>query len=195
MKSFLKRALDTLRTSFALGADKGLHILTKSEIDKDLQPIHVATILRDLIEKRGFDFIIMGKQAIDDDYNQTGQILSSFLNWPQISFISKLDYQEELKKFLIEREIDGGIQTLYSPINSVFTCDLRLNKPRQAKLNDIMKSKNKPLETLKIEDFDLSKIKALKIKEVNEPEKRKGGVIVKDVDELIQKLKTEARVI
>ena len=147
------------------------------------------------MQKGKYDFVLMGKQSIDDDYNQTGQILSALLDWPQVSFISKIDFEADKHRFRIEREIDGGIQTVCCPVNSVITCDLRLNKPRQAKLSDIMKSKSKPIETLKIEEFDLSAVQALKVLEVNEPEKRKGGVLLKSVDELIDRLKNEARVI
>lgn len=195
MTSFLKRASETLKSSFALGADKGILVQTEQEIDKEIQPIHVASILRRLIQERGFDFVILGKQSIDDDFNQTGQILSTLLNWSQLTFISKLDFDINTKQFLVEREIDGGIQILKAPLHSVITCDLRLNKPRQAKLTDIMKSKNKPIENLKISDFDLSSLKSVNVLEVVEPIKRTGGVFVKDVDELIAKLKNEAKII
>ena len=172
-----------------------MHVLTQRETDKNLQPIHVAMILKEIVKQRGFDFVILGKQSIDDDFNQTGQLLSAMLGWPQISFISKLQFDPEAKKFNLEREIEGGLQNLTAPVNSIITCDLRLNKPRPAKLSDIMKSKNKPIETLKEDQFDLSSALGLDIKEVSEPPKKTGGVIVKDVDELISKLRNEAKVI
>ena len=178
-----------------MGADKGIHVTTNKDIDKDVQPIHVAQILKNLIRDRGFDFVILGKQSIDDDFGQTGQILSVLLNWPQLTFISKMDFDTLLNKFLVEREVDGGIQALKAPLNSVFTCDLRLNKPRQAKLTDIMKSKNKPIESLTFDSFDLKDLQATRVVEVNETPKRAGGVMVKDVDELILKLRNEAKVI
>ena len=122
-------------------------------------------------------------------------MLSVLLNWPQLTFISKLEFDNLLNKFVVEREVDGGVQTLRAPVNSVFTCDLRLNKPRQAKLTDIMKSKNKPIETLAFDSFDLSDLQGSRVVQVTETPKRLGGVMVKDVDELIAKLRNEAKVI
>ncbi len=195
LKSRLIRAVDNLRTALALGAERAIHVLTNEEIDQVIQPIHVAKIIKSIIEKEKYDFAILGKQAIDDDYNQTGQMLAALLNWPQATFISKIEHRPDENAFYVEREIDGGIQKLLLPINSIITCDLRLNKPRLPKLPDIMKAKKKNIEVLNIETFDLKGALGIKISEFNEPPKRKGGVIVNSVDELIDKLRNQAKVI
>lgn len=195
VQSNIIRAVDILKTAFALGADHSLLVSTDKETDKDIQPIHVAKVLAKLVKDRKFDLVLLGKQSIDDDYNQTGQMLSALLGWPQVTFISKMDWLPDEKSFIFDREIDGGIQKLKSPPNTVVTCDLRLNKPRQAKLTDIMKSKNKQVETLKLEDFGVDGVHALKVLRVEEPAKRGACVMVKDVDELIHKLRNEAKVI
>ena len=187
------KTVDILRTALAMGADNAIHIETDSEIDKQIQPIHVAKTLHHIIQKISSDVVIMGKQAIDDDYNQTGQMLAALLDWPMTTFISKIENKDG--KFYIEREIDGGIQQLEIPYNSIITCDLRLNKPRYPKLPDIMKAKKKNIETIKLSDLDLGNSKTLDIIEVSEPAKRKGGVKVGSVDELLDKLKNEAKVL
>ncbi len=187
------KTVDILRTALAMGADSAIHIETESEIDKTIQPIHVAKTLFNIVKKTSSDVVIMGKQAIDDDYNQTGQMLATLLDWPMATFISKLDSKDG--KFSVEREIDGGIQQLEIPYNSIITCDLRLNKPRYPKLPDIMKAKKKPIETIKFSDLDLGSNQILEILEVNEPPKRKGGIKVASVDELLQKLRHEAKVL
>lgn len=187
------KTVDILRTALAMGADNAIHVETDSEIDKTIQPIHVAKILNQLVQKTLSDTVIMGKQAIDDDYNQTGQMLATLLGWPMATFISKLENKDG--KFYVEREIDGGIQQLEIPYNSVITCDLRLNKPRYPKLPDIMKAKKKNIEIIKLSALDLGVNHTLNIVEVNEPAKRKGGVKVSSVDELLDKLRNEAKVL
>jgi electron transfer flavoprotein beta subunit len=195
MTSWIKRATETIRNSYSFGVDHGIHVLTNREVDRDLQPLAVAHILRQLVEQKKFDLVLLGKQSVDDDFNQTGQLLSRLLGWPQVTFISKMEYLAEEKAFLFDREIDGGIQKLKGPVNCVVTCDLRLNKPRQPKVAAIMKGRSKPIESLKLEDFQIPKLDELKVLSFVEPRKRTGGVMVKDVDELLAKLRTEARVI
>lgn len=187
------KTVDVLRTALAMGADNAIHVETEAEIDKTVQPIHVAKILQHLVQKLSADTVIMGKQSIDDDYNQTGQMLATLLDWPMATFISKLEPKND--KFYVEREIDGGIQKLELPINSVITCDLRLNKPRYPKLPDIMKAKKKSVETLKFADIDLGSNNVIEVLEFSEPAKRKGGVKVASVDELLDKLRNEAKVL
>ena len=180
---------DVLRTSMAMGIDRS--ILVKSQ--NSLEPLAVAKTLKKIIEKEKPDLVLMGKQAIDDDSNQTGQILSALLNWPQGCFISSLKIED--KKVLISREVDEGIEKLETSLPAVLTCDLRLNTPRFASLPNIMKAKKKPLEAIEIKTLDIDiepKIKTLK---VIDPPTRKAGVMVKDVKELVQKLKNEAKVI
>ncbi len=195
LKSKLSRSQDILKTALALGADRAVLIQTNEEIDQAIQPIHVAKVLKAIVEKEQHDFVILGKQSIDDDYNQTGQMLASLLGWPQATFISKIEYKPEENAFYVEREIDGGIQKLKVPASSVITCDLRLNKPRLAKIPNIMKANKMPIEIIKMDTFDLKSALGVKVVEVNEPPKRKGGIIVSSVDELIDKLRNEAKVI
>ena len=183
------KSQDVLRTSMAMGIDRS--ILVKSQ--NTLEPLAVAKTLKIIIDKEKPDLVLMGKQAIDDDSNQTGQILSALLNWPQGCFISNLKIENN--KVFISREIDEGIENLETSIPAVLTCDLRLNTPRFASLPNIMKAKKKPLETIDIDTLGIdtsSKIKTLK---VIEPPKRKAGIMVNDVKELVQKLKYEAKVI
>tara|TARA_Y100000768_G_scaffold372146_1_gene339544 strand:- start:52 stop:801 length:750 start_codon:yes stop_codon:yes gene_type:complete len=183
------KSQDALRTSMAMGIDRS--ILIKST--DSLEPLAVAKTLKKIIEKEKPDLVLMGKQAIDDDSNQTGQILSALMNWPQGCFISNLKI--EGKKVLISREIDEGIENLETKLPAVLTCDLRLNTPRFASLPNIMKAKKKPLESIEIESLGIDTEAKIKILKVVEPPKRKAGVMVKDVKELVQKLKNEAKVI
>lgn len=187
------KTVDILRTALAMGADNAIHVETESDIDKQVQPIHIAKLLQHLVQKTTSDTVIMGKQSIDDDYNQTGQMLAALLGWPMATFISKIESKND--KFYVEREIDGGIQQLEVPYNSVITCDLRLNKPRYPKLPDIMKAKKKNIEVIKYADIDIGKNHSIEILEFNEPAKRKGGVKVSSVDELLDKLRNEAKVL
>ena len=187
------KTVDVLRTALAMGADSAIHIETGEEIDKNVQPIHIAKLLKSVVQKISADTVLMGKQSIDDDYNQTGQMLSVLMDWPMATFISKVDSKDG--KFYVEREIDGGIQQLELPHNCVLTCDLRLNKPRFPKLPDIMKAKKKNIEVIKFSDIDLGTSHAIEVLEFSEPEKRKGGVKVTSVDELLDKLRNEAKVL
>ena len=180
---------DVLRTSMAMGIDRSILIKSPNAIE----PLAVAKTLKKIIEKEKPDLVLMGKQAIDDDSNQTGQILSALMNWPQGCFISNLKIEGQ--KVFISREIDEGIENLETTLPAVLTCDLRLNTPRFASLPNIMKAKKKPLESIEIESLGIDTDAKIKILKVVEPPKRKAGVMVKDVKELVQKLKNEAKVI
>ncbi|ABC23872.1 electron transfer flavoprotein subunit beta/FixA family protein [Rhodospirillum rubrum] len=180
---------ETLRTALAMGADRG--ILVQSDVE--LQPLAVAKMLKALVEKEAPDLILLGKQAIDDDANQTGQMLAALLGWSQGTFLSKLTLAEG--KATVTREVDGGLETLSLTLPSVLTADLRLNTPRYASLPNIMKAKKKPIETLSPADLGVDPAPRLTTLKVEEPASRKAGVRVPDVATLVEKLKTEAKVI
>ncbi len=183
------KAQDVLRTSLAMGIDRS--ILVKSP--NSLEPLAVAKTLSKIIEKENPDLVLLGKQAIDDDSNQTGQILSALLNWPQACFIS--DLKIEGNKLFLSREIDEGIEKLETNLPAVLTCDLRLNIPRFASLPNIMKAKKKPLDIIDISTLGIDTNPKIKVLKVEEPPKRKAGIMVNDVKELVEKLKYEAKVI
>jgi electron transfer flavoprotein beta subunit len=180
---------ETLRTALAMGADRAIHVLT----DVAVEPLAVAKALKSLVRKERPDLVIMGKQAIDDDSNQTGQMLAALLGWPQGTFASKVVMGDGT--VLVTREIDGGLETVELKLPAVVTADLRLNEPRYASLPNIMKAKKKPLETLKPEDLGVDVTPRLKTLKVVEPSKRSAGIKVGSVAELVNKLKNEARVI
>jgi len=180
---------ETIRTALAMGADRGIHV----ETDPDIQPLAVAKILKAIAGKESPGLIILGKQAIDDDCNQTGQMLSALLGWPQGTFASKLTFKDgELE---VTREVDGGLETVVLKLPSVVTTDLRLNEPRYASLPNIMKAKKKPIDKLTPAELGVDTAPRLATLKVVEPPKRSAGVKVKDVAELVQKLKQEAKVI
>lgn len=180
---------DTLRSAMAMGADRG--ILVESNIE--LQPLAVAKLLKALCEKESPSLLICGKQAIDDDSNQTGQMLAALMDWPQATFASKLELSGD--KVTVTREIDGGLETLAMSLPAVVTTDLRLNEPRYATLPNIMKAKKKPLETISADSLGVDIAPRLKTVKVSEPPKRAGGVKVADVADLLNKLRNEAKVI
>jgi len=180
---------ETLRTALALGADRAVLV----QADADLQPLAVAKLLAALVRKEAPQLVILGKQAIDDDANQTGQMIAALLDWPQATFASKLDIADG--KATVKREIDGGLETVEVTLPAVVTTDLRLNEPRYATLPNIMKAKKKPLETLTPEGLGIDVAPRLKTLKVVEPAKRKGGGRVADVKELVAKLRTEAKVL
>ncbi|GAB6079788.1 electron transfer flavoprotein subunit beta/FixA family protein [Hydrogenophilus hirschii] len=182
---------ETLRTALALGADRA--ILVNTEVE--LQPLAVAKLLAALVAKESPQLVIMGKQAIDDDANQTGQMLAALLNWPQATFASKVEVDTGAQTVTVTREIDGGLETLKMALPAVITTDLRLNEPRFASLPNIMKAKRKPLDTVTPEALGVDVTPRIRTLKVEEPPKRQGGVKVADVDELIAKLKNEAKVI
>ena len=180
---------ETLRTAMAIGADRGILI----ESDVDLQPLAVAKLLKAVVAKEQPQLVILGKQAIDDDSNQTGQMLAALLGWPQATFASKVEVAGDSVR--VTREIDGGLETLALPLPAVITTDLRLNEPRYATLPNIMKAKKKPLETIKPADLGVDVTPRLTTLKVVEPAKRSAGVLVADVAQLVEKLKNEAKVI
>ena len=180
---------DTLRTALALGADRAILV----ESDVELQPLAVAKLLRALVDREQPQLVILGKQAIDDDANQVGQMLAALLGWPQATFASKVDLADG--KATVKREIDGGLETLAMSLPAVVTTDLRLNEPRYATLPNIMKAKKKPLETIKPDALGVDVAPRLATLKVVEPPRRKGGGKVADVKELVSKLRNEAKVI
>ena len=184
-----EKCQDTIRTALAMGADRG--ILVKA--GDDIEPLAVAKTLKNIVEKEKPNMVLLGKQAIDDDCNQTGQMLSAILNWPQGCFVSELGINDS--SITISREIDEGLEQLEIQLPAVVTCDLRLNEPRFASLPNIMKAKKKPIEIIEIESLGVDTIPKVKYLKVEEPPIRQGGVMVADVKELIQKLKYEAKVI
>jgi electron transfer flavoprotein beta subunit len=180
---------ETLRSALAMTADRAILI----ETDAELQPLAVAKLLKAVVAKEGPQLVILGKQAIDDDANQTGQMLAALLDWPQATFASKVEIEGSKAK--VTREIDGGLETIEVSLPAIVTSDLRLNTPRYATLPNIMKAKKKPLEVLKPDALGVDVTPRLKTLKVVEPGKRKAGVMVKDVGELVDKLKNEAKVI
>jgi len=180
---------ETLRTALAIGADRAILV----ETDVELQPLAVAKLLKALVNKEQPQLVILGKQAIDDDANQVGQMLAALLGWPQATFASKVDIADG--KATVKREIDGGLETLSMPLPAVITTDLRLNEPRYATLPNIMKAKKKPLESMKTDALGVDVTPRLATLKVVEPPKRKGGGKVADVKELVSKLRNEAKVI
>jgi electron transfer flavoprotein beta subunit len=180
---------ETLRTGMAIGADRGILVETSVETE----PLAVAKIMKALADKEQPQLIILGKQAIDDDSNQTGQMLASLLGWPQATFASKVVLEDG--KVTVTREVDGGLETVALTLPAIITTDLRLNEPRYVTLPNIMKAKKKPLETVKPEDLGVDVSPRLKTLKVVEPAKRSAGVKVPDVATLVQKLRTEAKVI
>jgi electron transfer flavoprotein beta subunit len=180
---------ETLRTALALGADRAILV----ESDLDLQPLAVAKLLAALVAREQPQLVILGKQAIDDDANQTGQMLAALLDWPQTAFASKVDIASGVAT--VKREIDGGMETLEMKLPAIITTDLRLNEPRYATLPNIMKAKKKPLETTNPAALGVDATPRLATLKVVEPPKRKGGGKVADVQELVAKLRSEAKII
>ena len=183
------QAQETLRTAMAIGADRGVLVETGAEIE----PLGVAKVLQRLAVEEQPQLIILGKQAIDDDSNQTGQMLAALLGWPQATFASKVVLEDG--KVTVTREVDGGLETVQLTLPAIVTTDLRLNEPRYVTLPNIMKAKKKPLTTVKPEDLGVDVTPRLKTVKVAEPAKRSAGVTVPDVATLVQKLRTEAKVI
>ncbi len=180
---------ETLRTALALGADRAILV----ETDVELQPLAVAKLLKAVVDKEQPRIVLLGKQAIDDDSNQTGQMLAALLGWAQATSASKLDISGD--KATVKREVDGGLESIEMPLPLVMTTDLRLNEPRYATLPNIMKAKKKPLDTVRPDALGVDVTPRLAILKVVEPPKRKGGGKVADVAELVGKLRNEAKVI
>ncbi|WP_419798539.1 MAG: electron transfer flavoprotein subunit beta/FixA family protein [Terasakiella sp.] len=184
-----KKCQETIRTALAMGGDRGILV----ETDEDLQPLAVAKILKGIVEKENPDMIILGKQAIDDDNGQTGQMLAALLGWPQGTFASKVELGDGSVN--VTREVDGGLQTVKLSLPAIVTSDLRLNEPRYAALPNIMKAKKKPLDTVSPADFGVDVTPRLKVLKVEEPAARSAGIKVDSVAQLVDKLKNEAKVI
>ena len=185
----VKGCQETIRNALALGADRGVLV----ESDEELQPLAVAKLLQAVVEREQPELVILGKQAIDDDSNQVGQMLAALLGWPQGTFASKVAVGSgELQ---VTREIDGGLETLQLQLPAVVSTDLRLNEPRYAKLPNIMKAKKKPLEVIPVGDLGVDIAPRLKVLKVSEPGQRQAGIRVENVAELVEKLRNEAKVI
>ncbi len=183
------KAQETIRTALAMGADRGIHIKT----DNDLEPLAISKIISKVAEEEKPSIILMGKQAIDDDSNQTGQMTSALLNWPQATFASKIEIDGQ--KAIVTREIDEGLERIKVSIPFVASCDLRLNEPRYASLPNIMKAKKKPIDTKEASSLGINIEPRIEQIKVEEPPVRQKGIMVSDVAELVQKLKHEAKVI
>jgi electron transfer flavoprotein beta subunit len=183
------QAVETIRTALAMGADRGLHVKTEVPVE----PLGVAKLLKALVEKEAPGLVILGKQAIDDDSNQTGQMLAALLGWPQATFVSKLQIEDG--HATVSREVDEGLEQLEVKLPAVMSVDLRLNEPRYASLPNIMKAKKKPLDMLKPEDLGVDPAPRLQYLKFEEPAKRQAGAKVGSVAELVGKLKTEAGVL
>ena len=184
-----ENAQEQLRTALALGADRAILV----ETDLEVEPLGISKVLKAIVEKESPNLIIMGKQAIDGDNNQTGQMLAAFMNYPQATFASELKIEGE--KAVVTREVDGGLQTISINLPAVVTSDLRLNEPRYASLPNIMKAKQKPLEIIKSDDLGVDLNPRISTLKVSPPPEREAGIIVESVDQLVEKLKNEAKVI
>ena len=180
---------ETIRTALAMGADRGIHI----EALHDIEPLAVAKLLKAVVERENPGLVLVGKQAIDDDCNQTGQMLAALLGWAQGTFVSALDVAGDTAK--IVREVDGGLEHLEIKMPAIVSVDLRLNEPRYASLPNIMKAKKKPLDSLTVDDLSVDIKPRLTVVKVEEPAAREAGIKVADVRELVEKLKNEAKVI
>ena len=183
------KAQETIRTALAMGADRGIHIKTEN----DLEPLAISKIISKVAEEEKPSIILMGKQAIDDDCNQTGQMTSALLNWPQATFASKIEIEGQ--NVIVTREIDEGLERIKVSIPFVASCDLRLNEPRYASLPNIMKAKKKPIDTKEASSLGINIEPRIEQIKVEEPPVRQKGIMVSDVAELVQKLKHEAKVI
>ncbi len=183
------KAQETVRKALAVGADRGIHV----KADGIIEPLAVSKILKAVVEKEKPDLVFMGKQAIDDDCNQTGQMLAALLNWPQATFASEINVKD--KSLEVTREVDEGLETIEVNIPAIVTCDLRLNEPRYASLPNIMKAKKKPIDQMSATDLGVDTKPRIEQIRVEEPPKRKAGIKVANVAELVNKLKNEAKVI
>ena len=180
---------ETIRNALAMGADSGIFV----EAANNLEPLNIAKIISSIAKKENIHLLILGKQAIDDDMNATGQMIAALLGWPQATFASKIDISDE--KAIVSREVDGGIENIEVSLPAVISTDLRLNEPRYASLPNIMKAKKKPINQIQVDELNLKIEQRLEILRVEEPAKRQSGIMLKTVDELVDKLKNEAKVI
>ena len=180
---------ETIRNALAMGADSGIFI----EATNNLEPLNIAKIISYVAKKESIDLMILGKQAIDDDMNATGQMIAALLGWPQATFASKVEISD--KKAVVSREVDGGIENIEVSLPAVISTDLRLNEPRYASLPNIMKAKKKPINQIQVDELNLKIEQRLDILKVEEPTKRQSGIMLKTVEELVDKLKNEAKVL
>ena len=180
---------ETIRNALAMGADSGIFV----EVNETLEPLNIAKIISSVAKKENVDLMILGKQAIDDDMNATSQMVAALLNWPQATFASKIEIVDKIVK--VSREVDGGIENIEVNLPAVISTDLRLNEPRYASLPNIMKAKKKPINEIKINDLGIDIKQRLDILKVEEPSKRQSGIMLKTIEELVDKLKNEAKVI
>ena len=180
---------ETIRNALAMGADSGIFV----EATNNLEPLNIAKIISSVAKKESIDLMILGKQAIDDDMNATGQMIAALLGWPQATFASKVEISD--KKAVVSREVDGGIENIEVALPAVISTDLRLNEPRYASLPNIMKAKKKPINQIQVDELNLKIEQRLDILKVEEPTKRQSGIMLKTVEELVDKLKNEAKVI
>ena len=180
---------ETIRNALAMGADSGIFV----EVNETLEPLNIAKIISSVAKKENIDLMILGKQAIDDDMNATSQMVAALLNWPQATFASKIEIDDKIAK--VSREVDGGIENIQVTLPAVISTDLRLNEPRYASLPNIMKAKKKPINQIKVEELKIDIKQRLDILKVEEPSKRQSGIMLKTIEELVDKLKNEAKVI
>ena len=183
----VKQAQETLRTALAMGADRAILVVTADDVHQDIEPLAVARILKAIVDEEQPGLVIAGKQAIDNDMNATGQMLSALLGWSQATFASAVDIDGDAA--VVTREVDGGLQTIKVKMPTIVTVDLRLNEPRYASLPNIMKAKKKPLDEKTADDYGVDVSPRLRIVKTTEPQTRKAGEIVGSVDELVVKLK------
>jgi electron transfer flavoprotein beta subunit len=192
-----KASQDSIRTALAMGIDKGIHIETNLRTDQELQPLAVAKILKEVAKKEDAKLVVLGKQSIDSDNGQVGQMLAALLDWPQVTFASKLTFSDDKQSLTVDRETDKGSEVVQVSVPAVVTADLRLNEPRYASLPNIMKAKKKPIETVAADSLidakDLQPHNT--VVKIEEPAARKAGEIVDSVDALINSLKNKAKVI
>jgi len=186
---------ETLRQALAMGADRAIHLQTSMRTDQELQPLAVAKLLQKMVEKEEPDLVLLGKQAIDDDSNQTGSMLAGLLGWPQAGSASEVTISEDGKSAKVSREVDTGIQNMTVSLPAVITADLRLNEPRYATLPNLMKAKKKKMEVIECDSLGLDLKPRLEVLKVEDPPTRAGGKKVDNVDDLIDKLKNEAKVL
>jgi len=180
---------ETIRNALAMGADSGIFV----EVNETLEPLNIAKIISSVAKKENIDLMILGKQAIDDDMNATSQMVAALLNWPQATFASKIEILDKIAK--VGREVDGGIENIEVNLPAVISTDLRLNEPRYASLPNIMKAKKKPINEIKVDELKINIKQRLDILKVEEPSKRQSGIMLKTIEELVDKLKNEAKVI
>ncbi len=185
----VEKSEEVLRTAMAIGADRGIHVI----LQNDIQPLAVAKIIAKYAASESPQIILLGKQAIDDDSNQAGQMLAGILGWGQGTFASKIEMNDDSVN--VTREVDGGLSTIKLKLPAVITTDLRLNEPRYVALPNIMKARSKPIEKINIDELEVDIASRIEVLKIEEPEKRSGGIIVDNVAELVDKLKNEAKVI